>query len=177
MTAVCLLLWMRHSNCNVKRCYCEVRTLSGQMETACRSWMRVADDRARWREIGEAYVQQWTVVGWWWLWCEVRCYVIDTTNNNKYGSVTTLKQWPNQTYISWKSGLQIMSSASLVGNFSWNQTSISYVYFSIKLNFNQQTSIWKLVSDAYFECTSCYCKVVTLFVRNLFRVRIGYRIE
>jgi hypothetical protein len=31
--------------------------------TAGRSWMRVAEDRARWREIGEAYVQQWTVVG------------------------------------------------------------------------------------------------------------------
>jgi hypothetical protein len=27
--------------------------------TAGRSWMRVAEDRARWREIGEAYVQQW----------------------------------------------------------------------------------------------------------------------
>jgi hypothetical protein len=27
------------------------------------SWMRVAKDRASWREIGEAYVQQWTVVG------------------------------------------------------------------------------------------------------------------
>jgi hypothetical protein len=24
--------------------------------------MRVAKDRARWREVGEAYVQQWTVV-------------------------------------------------------------------------------------------------------------------
>jgi hypothetical protein len=22
--------------------------------------------RAKWREVGEAYVQQWTVVGWWW---------------------------------------------------------------------------------------------------------------
>jgi hypothetical protein len=31
--------------------------------TAGRSWMRVAEDRARWREIGEAYVQQRTVVG------------------------------------------------------------------------------------------------------------------
>jgi hypothetical protein len=31
--------------------------------TAGRSWMRVAEDRARWREIEEAYVQQWTVVG------------------------------------------------------------------------------------------------------------------
>jgi hypothetical protein len=31
--------------------------------TAGRSWMRVAEDRARWRDIGEAYVQQRTVVG------------------------------------------------------------------------------------------------------------------
>jgi hypothetical protein len=31
--------------------------------TAGRSWMRVAEDRARWRVIGEAYVQQWTVIG------------------------------------------------------------------------------------------------------------------
>jgi hypothetical protein len=31
--------------------------------TAGRSWMRVAEDRARWREIGETYAQQWTVVG------------------------------------------------------------------------------------------------------------------
>jgi hypothetical protein len=23
----------------------------------------VAEDRARWREVGEAYVQQWTVIG------------------------------------------------------------------------------------------------------------------
>jgi hypothetical protein len=27
---------------------------------AGRSWMRVAEDRAKWRELGEAYVQQWT---------------------------------------------------------------------------------------------------------------------
>jgi hypothetical protein len=33
--------------------------------TAGKSWMRVAEDRARWWEIGEAYVQQCTVVGWW----------------------------------------------------------------------------------------------------------------
>jgi hypothetical protein len=31
--------------------------------TAGRSCMRVAEDRAKWRDIGEAYVQQWTVVG------------------------------------------------------------------------------------------------------------------
>jgi hypothetical protein len=39
---------------------------------------------------------------------------------------------------------------------------------------NQQTSIWNLGSDAYFEYTSCYFKVVTNFVRNLFRVRLPY---
>jgi hypothetical protein len=33
--------------------------------TAGRSWMRVAEDRARWQDIGKAYVQQWTVIGWW----------------------------------------------------------------------------------------------------------------
>jgi hypothetical protein len=27
------------------------------------SWMQVAEDRARWRTIGEAYVQQWSIVG------------------------------------------------------------------------------------------------------------------
>jgi hypothetical protein len=27
--------------------------------------MRVAEDRAKWREIGEAYVQQWTTVHCW----------------------------------------------------------------------------------------------------------------
>jgi hypothetical protein len=32
-------------------------------KTAGRRWMRVAEDRARWREIREAYGQQWTVVG------------------------------------------------------------------------------------------------------------------
>ena len=27
------------------------------------SWMRVEEDRVRWRAIGEVYVQQWTVIG------------------------------------------------------------------------------------------------------------------
>jgi steroid 5-alpha reductase family enzyme len=31
--------------------------------TVGRSWMRVAEDRARWREIVVAYVPQWAVVG------------------------------------------------------------------------------------------------------------------
>jgi hypothetical protein len=32
-------------------------------KTSGRSWTRVAEDRAKWRELGEAYIQQWTVVG------------------------------------------------------------------------------------------------------------------
>jgi hypothetical protein len=43
--------------------------------TAGRSWMRLAEDRARWRAIGEAYVQQWTLVGWWW-WCITICRLV-----------------------------------------------------------------------------------------------------
>jgi hypothetical protein len=27
-----------------------------------RSWMRVAEDRVKWREVGETYVKQWTAV-------------------------------------------------------------------------------------------------------------------
>ena len=27
------------------------------------SWMKVAEDRVRWRAIGEAIVQQWTAIG------------------------------------------------------------------------------------------------------------------
>jgi hypothetical protein len=31
--------------------------------TAGGSWLRVVEDRARCREVGEAYLQQWTVMG------------------------------------------------------------------------------------------------------------------
>jgi hypothetical protein len=41
----------------------EARRSDDLRTTAGGSWMRVAEDRARWREIGEAYVQQWTIVG------------------------------------------------------------------------------------------------------------------
>jgi hypothetical protein len=41
----------------------QARSSDDLHRTTSRSWMRVAEDRARWREIGEAYVQQWTVVG------------------------------------------------------------------------------------------------------------------
>ena len=27
-------------------------------------WLQVALDRSRWKSIGEAYVQQWTAIGW-----------------------------------------------------------------------------------------------------------------
>ncbi|KPJ05251.1 hypothetical protein RR46_02006, partial [Papilio xuthus] len=30
---------------------------------AGKSWMRVVEDRAQWRAMGEAYVQQWTSTG------------------------------------------------------------------------------------------------------------------
>jgi hypothetical protein len=41
----------------------QARWYNDLRRTAGRSWMRVAEDRARWRNIGEAYVQQWTVIG------------------------------------------------------------------------------------------------------------------
>jgi hypothetical protein len=65
--------------------------------------------------------------------------------SNKYGSVTALKHWldqtiwPNQTIVN---GLQIMPSASLVRNISWNQTSILYVNSSIKLNLSQLKNVF-----------------------------------
>jgi hypothetical protein len=91
--------------------------------------------------------------------------------SNEYISVTAMKQ-PNQTITSEKAGLPNKSSASMIRSFSWNQTSISYLNSSIKLILT--SSIWNLGSDAYFEYTSCYFKVVTLFVRNSFRVRLPY---
>jgi hypothetical protein len=54
----------------------------------------------------------------------------------------------------------------------WNQTSISYVNLLSTWSLtNQQTSIWNLGSEPYFE--SCYFKEVTLFIRK-FRVRLPY---
>jgi hypothetical protein len=51
--------------------------------TAGRSWMRVAKDQSKWREVGETYVQQWTVVDWWW-WQVVMWLILETQffNNN-----------------------------------------------------------------------------------------------
>jgi hypothetical protein len=51
--------------------------------------------------------------------------VQDLRINNKYGSVTALKQWPNQIYMSEKAGLQIKSNASLVRKFKY----VSYINF------------------------------------------------
>ncbi|CAK1603510.1 unnamed protein product [Parnassius mnemosyne] len=34
-----------------------------QHKVAGRNWMRVTEDRAKWRALGEAYVQQWTAAG------------------------------------------------------------------------------------------------------------------
>jgi hypothetical protein len=54
---------------------------------------------------------------------------------------------------------QIKSSASLVGNFSWNQTSITYINSSIKLNF---------IQSAYaYETSRCVLWIyVMLFQRT-----------
>jgi hypothetical protein len=46
----------------------QVRLSDDLRRTAGRSLMWIAVDRARWREITEAYVRQWNVVGWWWWW-------------------------------------------------------------------------------------------------------------
>jgi hypothetical protein len=72
--------------------------------------------------------------------------------SNKFESVTALKQWPNQTYMSQKAELQIISSASLVGIFPSNrhQFHTSILLSNWILN-KHPTSIWNLGSDAYFE--------------------------
>ena len=35
------------------------------------AWMAKTWDRVLWRTLGEAYVQQWTAIGWWWWWHRV----------------------------------------------------------------------------------------------------------
>jgi hypothetical protein len=74
----------------------------------------------------------------------------------------------------------------LEGGASNQVTSLVKIFLNIRQQFHtsillsnwiltsQQTSIWNLGSDAYFEYTSCNFKVVTLFIRNLFRVRLPY---
>jgi hypothetical protein len=48
-------------------------------------------------------------------------------------------------------------------------------FLTIKLNFNQSANVnLNLGSDAYFKNTSCYFKVVALFIRYSFRVRLQY---
>jgi hypothetical protein len=56
-----VLQWRpRLGKCSVGRP--QARWSDDLRRTADKSWMRVAADRATWREIREAYVQQWTVV-------------------------------------------------------------------------------------------------------------------
>jgi hypothetical protein len=83
--------------------------------------------------------------------------------SNKYGSVTALKQWPNQTYTSSKAGLQIKSQTR-----HWSEIILEIrhqfltsILLSNWILTNQQTLIWNLGSDAYFDYTSCYFKVET----------------
>jgi hypothetical protein len=87
--------------------------------------------------------------------------------SNKYGSVTALKQCPNQTTI--------ITKQQPAHHWSENFLEIRHQFHTSILLSNwiltkQQTLIWNLGSDACFEYTSCYFKVVTLFVRSLFRV-------
>jgi hypothetical protein len=67
-------------------------------------------------------------------------------------------------------------SASLVRNFSWNPTSISYVNSSNWILNNQQTAILNLWSDTYFEyhhqpttvhCWPLQCLAISLDLRLL----------
>ena len=60
----------------------EWRPRIGKRKVADSSWMRVAEDRVRWRAIGEAYVQQWTAIGWWW-------YVWPTCSCSKFSCLRT----------------------------------------------------------------------------------------
>jgi hypothetical protein len=94
--------------------------------------------------------------------------------SNKYGSITALKQWPKQITVSWRQG-----ASSLAHHWSdffldiRHQFQTSILLWDWILT-NQQTSICNLGSDGYCEYTSCFFKVVTFFIRNLFRVRFPY---
>jgi hypothetical protein len=59
---------------------------------------------------------------------------------NKYGSVTILKQRPNQK-LPPRGGLKIKLCALLVRNIPCKQTSISYVNSSINLNLNKSVNV------------------------------------
>jgi hypothetical protein len=96
--------------------------------------------------------------------------------SNKYGSVEL--PWNNDPTQQLRLGRRGFQS-SLAHH--WSE-----LFLEIRLQFhtsillsnwiltNHQTLIWNLGSDAYFEYMSCYVKEVTLFVRNLFRIRLPY---
>ena len=58
--------WAQIGKCKLERP--QARWNDDLRKVAGNSWVRGAEDRLRWRAIGEAYVQQWTAIGWWW-WC------------------------------------------------------------------------------------------------------------
>jgi hypothetical protein len=51
---------------------------------------------------------------------------------------------------------------------------MSYVNYTIKLYFNQSVNISLKPLNVLNISTSCYFKVVTLFIRNLFRVSLPF---
>jgi hypothetical protein len=65
-------------------------------------------------------------------------------------------------------------SISLVGKFSWNQTAISYVNSSIKLNLNQTANVNLKPRKRFVFWYVMLFQSSDLFIGNLFRVRLPY---
>jgi hypothetical protein len=100
-------------------------------------------------------------------------YLISLRISNKYGSITWNNDPTKQLRLR-RRGFQPSPA------HHWSEIFLEIrhqLHTSILLSnwilTNQQTSIWNLRSAAYFEYT-CYFKVVTLFVKKLFRVRLPY---
>jgi hypothetical protein len=70
----------------------------------------------------------------------------------------------------------ILVSIILVKNFSWNQTSISHINSSIKLNFNQsaKVNLKPLKRCVFWIQVRHVISKQWHYVRNLFRVRFPY---
>jgi hypothetical protein len=107
--------------------------------TAGRSWMRVAENRARWRDIWEAYVQQWTVIGWWW-WCHFGKMWVSPRNIWDV-SATFYMEWyelcsfwnANREYWKFISGLNLEHTTSISVS-TGNVCQLRQLYLLIQLS-------------------------------------------
>jgi hypothetical protein len=85
----------------------QARCKDNLRRTAGRSWMQVAEDRARWRAIGEPYAQQWTMVGWrWWGLNQTRIYNLKYDihrENHRRWLWRKIRHWLNHCWICAKS--------------------------------------------------------------------------